>query len=75
MSWIELRQSFPICSWVDLNKYLEDLVARIDAPRLNGLDVTFFNQINFDTPHLAKFISRTSTFKALSEASVFFHDI
>ncbi len=28
-----------------VSEYLEDLVARIDAPRLNGLDVTFFDQI------------------------------
>jgi hypothetical protein len=57
-----------------VNEYLEDLVARIDAPRLNGLDVTFFNQIDFDTPLLAQFISRTPTFKAPNETSVFFHE-
>jgi F-box-like len=57
-----------------VSEYLEDFVARIDAPRLNGLDVTFFNQIDFDTPLLAQFISRTPTFKAPNEASVFFHD-
>jgi len=49
-------------------------VARIDVPRLNGLDVTFFNQIDFDTPLLAQFINRTPTFKAPNEASAFFHD-
>jgi hypothetical protein len=57
-----------------VSEYLEDLVARIDAPQLNGLDVTFFNQIDFDTPQLAQFISRTPAFKALNEASVFFRD-
>ncbi len=57
-----------------VSEYLEDLVARIDVPRLNGLDVTFFNQIDFDTPLLAQFISRTPTLKASNEASVFFHD-
>lgn len=57
-----------------VSEYLEDLVARIDALRLNGLDVTFFNQIDFDTPQLAQLISRTSTFKAPNEASVFFRD-
>jgi hypothetical protein len=56
------------------SEYLEDLVATIDASRLNGLDVTFFNQIDFDTPLLAQFLSRTPTFKAPNEASVFFHD-
>lgn len=55
---------------------LEDLVVPIDAPRLNGLDVIFFifNQIDFDTPFLTHFISRTSTFKDTNEARVFFHD-
>jgi hypothetical protein len=31
--------------------YLEDLVAHIDAPQLNRLEVTLFNQIVFDTIH------------------------
>ena len=41
------------------SEYLDDLLARIDAPRLNDLSITFFPQINFDTPHLVQFISRT----------------
>src|SRR6266849_9589616 len=28
-------------------------------PQLNTLDITFFNQIDFDTPRLAQFINRT----------------
>ncbi len=31
----------------------------IDAPHLNHLKITFFNQIDFDGPRLAQFISRT----------------
>jgi hypothetical protein len=38
---------------------LDDLVAWIDAPRLDHLFTTFFHQINFDTPHLVQFIRRT----------------
>ncbi len=57
-----------------VSEYMEDLAARIDTPLLNGLDITFFNQIDFDTPLLAQFISRTPTFKTPNEASVFFHD-
>ena len=49
-------------------------MARIDAPRLNGLDVTFFNQIGFDIPLLAQFTSRTPTLEAPNEARVFFRD-
>ncbi len=39
--------------------YLEDLVTFIDAPQLNRLHISFFNQIDFDGPRLAQFISRT----------------
>jgi len=40
-------------------EYLEDLVTYIDAPQLRYLNITFFNQIDFDCPRLARFISRT----------------
>jgi hypothetical protein len=39
-------------------EYLEELVANIDTPQLNELDITLFNQIG--TPRLAQFINRTS---------------
>jgi hypothetical protein len=55
-------------------EYLEDFVARIDAPRLDDLHITFFNQLTFDTPQLAQFISRTPTFKAHNEACVEFYN-
>jgi hypothetical protein len=38
---------------------LEDLVARIDAPKLASLYIRFFHQLIFDTPQLARFIART----------------
>ena len=34
-------------------EYLEDLVTSIDAPQLESLYITFFNQIDFHTPRLA----------------------
>jgi hypothetical protein len=43
---------------------LEEILARIDAPRLNKLDISFFNQIIFDTPQLFQFISRRPTLRA-----------
>jgi hypothetical protein len=49
-------------------------VARIDAPQLSHLDISFFNQIIFDTPHLIQFISRTPRLKALKKAHVAFRD-
>jgi hypothetical protein len=40
-----------------VSEYLEDLVPRIDTPQLYWLKITFFNQIDFDTPQLVQFIS------------------
>jgi hypothetical protein len=54
------------------SEYLDDLVACIDAPRLNKLYAIFFNQIVFDTPQLMRFICRTPTLKALRNAHVIF---
>jgi len=51
-------------------EYLEDLVARIDTPRLDDLNLTFFYQFIFDTPQLAQFISRTPKFQTPDEAYV-----
>ena len=47
-----------------VTEYLEDLVTFIDAPRLDTLWITFFNQIDFDCPRLAQFIRRTPEFGA-----------
>jgi hypothetical protein len=55
-------------------EYLEDLVARIDAPQINYLGITFFNQILFDTPQSIQFISHTPTLRALETARVAFMD-
>ena len=51
-------------------EYLQDLVARIDAPRLNTLEITLFNDIVFDTPQLIQFISRTPTSRAFKKAHI-----
>jgi hypothetical protein len=55
-----------------VSEYLEALVARIDAPRLNNLHITLFNDIVFDTPQLMQFINRTPTSRALEKAHVTF---
>jgi len=52
--------------------YLEPLVARIDAPRLDRFRITFIHRLIFDTSQLAQFIGRTPKFKALDEAHVAF---
>ena len=53
--------------------YLEDLVTPIDAPRLNIMHITFFNEIDFDCPRLAQFIKRTPTLTPHDEAQVGFN--
>ena len=54
------------------SQYLEAIVSRIDAPLLDSLEITFFNQLMFDTPLLGHFISRTETFTAVHRADVDF---
>ena len=46
------------------SEYLEEILARVDAPRLNKLNIVYFNQIIFDTPQLFQFILRRPTLRA-----------
>ena len=55
-----------------VNEYLEDLVTRIDTPRLRRLEATFFNDIEFHTPELIRFVSRSSTLRAPIKSYVSF---
>ena len=55
-----------------VTEYLDDLVALIDTPQINCLYITFFNQIIFDTPQLAQFLSRTPNLKAPEQARIAF---
>jgi hypothetical protein len=50
--------------------YLEDFVARIDAPLLNNLAITFFNELGFDTLQLTQFIGRTPKLKTHDKVHV-----
>ena len=43
---------------------IEELVTRIDTPRLDRMGIKFFNQINFDCPRLAQFIYCTPALRA-----------
>jgi hypothetical protein len=73
----QTRTLLPALTWSEfggVSEYLEDLVARIDAP-LFYLRITFFNQLLFDTPQLAQFISRTPTLKVRDGAHVSFSDL
>ena len=52
--------------------YLEEILARIDAPRLDRLDITFFNDILFDTSQLPQFISRIPALRSPKKGHVTF---
>jgi hypothetical protein len=75
-----IRILLPVLTWLGFKgvaEYLDILVARIDAPRLNDLTITFFHQLIFDSPQLTQFIScttRTPIFEAHDEAHVEFSD-
>ena len=62
-------------SFKGASEYLEDLVARIDAPQLDELWITFFHQLIFDTPQLSQFISRTPNFMTPDEVVEVFLEI
>jgi hypothetical protein len=69
------RTVFPALTyfWFEgASKYLENLVARIDAPQLKKLSITFFSQITSDTPQFIQFVSRTRALKPLEKARVIF---
>ena len=71
------RSILPILSRFEFkgaSEYLEDLVACIDAPRLCDLEITFFQSLDFDTPQISQFISRTPNLKTPDEARVVFQD-
>jgi hypothetical protein len=53
------------------NEYLQEFVARIDAPQLSS--TTFFEDIDFDTPEFHQFISCTPTLGAYDEALLIFY--
>jgi hypothetical protein len=58
-----------------INEYAEDLVTRIDTPRLDNLDMTFFKETKFNISQLSQFISRRAPkFQAPDEARVAFSD-
>ena len=56
-------------------EYLEDLMARIDAPLLNSISITCLpiaDHFIFDFLQLSQFMGRTASFQELHEAHVFF---
>ena len=58
-----------------VNEYLEDFVARIDAPLLNDLIIIFYYGQIYDTPQVDQFIGRTPKFESCHVAQVVFSDV
>ena len=52
------------------SKYLDTFVARIDAPRLDDIEITLFSQPTMDALQLGQFIQRTEIHTSLSHAEV-----
>ena len=57
-----------------VSEYLEDLVARIDAPRLGNLQIKFFNRLFSELSQLPRFVGRVERFKAFNTAHISFYD-
>jgi hypothetical protein len=55
-----------------MSEYLEDLVAHIDTPVLNQLNMTFFPESVFDVQHLKQFIDRAKGLKPSKAAEMRF---
>ena len=68
-----IRTSLPVLDHFTFQggaQYLELLVARIDAPQLSDLNITFFNDIVFITPKFTRFITHTPVLEAFDRAEV-----
>jgi hypothetical protein len=52
------------------SRYLDGLLARIDAPSLQDIEIFFFNQLTFDVSQLGKFIDRTEIQKSHRRADI-----
>ena len=53
-------------------EYFEDIVARIDVPRINELSINFLSDMGFEIPQLVQFINRTPTLNTLKRARLLF---
>ena len=54
------------------SEYLEDFVARIDAPLLDHLIINVLDELLSDTPQITQFIGRAPNFKASDDAQIIF---
>ena len=61
-------------SFEGAGKYLEELIALIDAPRLFILTMTLFDQTLLHTPQSIQFVSRSTILKVFKKARLVFED-
>jgi hypothetical protein len=59
--FLSTRFVLPTFQFKGVNEYLEEFLAQIDVPQVSLLPITFFNDIDLDTPELIQFINRTPT--------------
>ena len=52
---------------------MEEFLTQADAPQLNDLHITFFNEIIFDTPQLFRFISQRPNLRVLEKGQIVFN--
>jgi len=57
-----------------VDEYLEDLLARIDAPLLDDLYIEIFMDLDFDVPQLRRLIGRAEEFKKFDRADISIYD-
>ena len=67
------RVTLPALTYLNLRGltgYVEDLTARIDAPTLKNIEITFFDKNGFSVPNLRKFIDRIEMQKSHRRADI-----
>jgi hypothetical protein len=57
-----------------ISEYAEDFMARIDAPLLHDIHISFFNQLIFNIPQLLYLINCIERFKGLNAKVLFLKD-
>jgi hypothetical protein len=55
------------------SEYLEDLLSGIDVPLVDEVNITFFNQLMWDTPQLLQFINRAKKLRSPNYAELSFY--
>ena len=57
--------------FISFSEYLEEILARIDTPRLNEMHINFSDTLIFESPQLFKFISRRPNITAPKRAILY----